>query len=150
MRFNSPRDYAAIVKINKELLNTVLDINVVLYKLNQKLSVTNSYGESVKKVWYTGVEVPALIERLDTGMTEEMQTVDVNQDITFAFLRQELQDRGIYPEMSDIVFYDNQLYEIHNTNEIQLWGGRVEYRHSIVCESHLTRSTNLQLDPPIR
>ena len=51
MRFTSPRDYQTILKINQELINVVIDTPAIIYKLNQKLTTTNSYGESTKKTW---------------------------------------------------------------------------------------------------
>jgi hypothetical protein len=148
MKFVSPRDYQLMLKINREAINDVVDTPVIVYKLHQQASVSNSYGETTKKTWYIGVQVPALIELQDTQSTENMQTVDVAQKANFNFLREELKLREIYPEMGDIIFYDSQYYEIHNVNEIQKIASRVEYNHSIVCETHLTRNTNLQLEPP--
>jgi hypothetical protein len=149
MRFVSPRDYQSIVKINQELLNKVVDTTVVIYKIQQTLTKRNSYDEAPKKVWFAGVEVPALIALEGTNAAELMDTVDTSQAATFAFLREELKIREIYPETGDVIFYDAQYYEIHNTNETQKVAGRVEYSHSIVCETHLTRITNLQIEPPI-
>jgi hypothetical protein len=148
MRFVSPRDYQTMLKINRELINNVVDTAVIVYKLHQQASVSNSYGETTKKTWYVGVQIPTLIELNDTKSTEVLQTVDVQQDAKFNFLREELRVREIYPEMGDIILYDNQYYEIHNVNEVQKIASRVEYNHSIVCETHLTRHTNLQLEPP--
>jgi hypothetical protein len=150
MRFVNPRDYATLVKINQELVNTVVDITVLIYKLHQGLTQVNSYSEAPKKTWYPGIEAACLIDRDDTTVNEEMQTVNVRQSIKFNFLRQDLQDLNIYPEMGDFIFFDDQFYEVHNTNEVQLWAGRPEYHHSIICEGHLTRITNLELVPTIK
>lgn len=149
MRFVSPRDYGTIVKINQELLNKIIDVTAVIFKLNQTQTQVNSYGEGTRKTWRPGVEVACLVDRSDTNVTEQMQTIDVNQDAKFSFLRAELSLRDIYPEAGDYIWWDNQYYEIHNTNEVQLWGGRPEYRHSIVCETHLTRNTSLQIEKPL-
>lgn len=150
MRFTSRRDYQTIIRINKELVNNVVDTTVIIYKINTQLTKTNSYNEATKKTWYIGVECPALIRRESPTSTEELQTVNVEQKLSIAFLRQELQEKNVYPEMGDIIFYDGQSYEIDVIGESQMWAGRPEYRHSIVAEVHLTRSTTLQLDPPIR
>lgn len=148
MRFITPRDYQAILGLNRELINNIIDTPVILYKLHQSLSPTNSYGEAPVKTWYSGVDVPCRIKRQDKTTNEDMQTINVSQNCEFAFLREELKDKGIYPEHGDIVYFDRQYYEIHNVNEVQLWGGRVEYRHSIVCDAHLTMKTTLQLERP--
>jgi hypothetical protein len=149
MRFVSSRDLTTITKINQELINNVVDVNCIIYKLHPTLSKTNSYGESTRKSWLPGVQVPMLMDRQDTNPTEQLQTVDVSQDVKFGFLRYELQQRNIYPEQGDVIWFDNNYYEIHNTNENQLWGGHAENKIAIVCECHLTRITNLQIEKPI-
>ena len=77
-----------------------------------------------------------------------MNIADFKQKSKFSFLRNMLWQKQIYPEAGDIIQYDAHYYEIHNTNEIQMWAGQEEYNHAIVCETHLTRKQNLQLDPP--
>lgn len=149
MRFIPDRDYQTIVKINKELINDVVDTQVVIYKLHQEQTATNSYGEATKKVWYVGVQVPGLLRREHTKPIADFGTVNVEQEVEFAFLRQTLDDRSVYPEIGDIIDYANAYYEINNVNEVQLYAGRPEYNHSIVCSAHLTRKTNLQLEKPV-
>ena len=148
MRFTSVRDYSTILNINKELVNTVVDTPVVIYKLHQQLTKTNSYGEATKKTWYVGVEVPALIDRKGASTSQEMQTLDVKQEAIFYFLRQELVDRKVFPEQGDIIHFDAQYYEVHMAGESEIFAGRTEYKHMISCECHLSRLTNLQLEPP--
>ena len=148
MRFTTPGDYETIKKINKELINIVVDVRVILYKIQQSLSKTNSYGEATKKTWFTGVEIPLLHMREQQNPSSDMENLNFEQRAEFQFLRQECVDRNIYPEIGDVILFDQQYYEIDNTNEIQLWAGRVEYNHSISCETHLTRKPALQLDNP--
>lgn len=137
-----------MVRINQELINRVVDIEVVLYKIQHELSATNSYDEAPKKTWYKGVSIPLLYKREEQTNSEDMENVNVEQRSSFFFLRQELNDRGIYPEIGDVIWFDQQYYEVDNTNENQLWAGRTEYNHSVTCETHLTRKSSLQLEPP--
>ena len=148
MRFTSPADYLSMLKINRELVNTIIDTPIVLYKLNQETTQVNSYGEATTKVWYVGVQMPAMIKREQQNPVADMQTMNFGQTAEFWLLRQECQDRNIYPESGDIINFYNDYWEIDNTNENQLYAGREEYNHSIVCECHLTRSTGLQLERP--
>lgn len=143
------RDYETIIKINREMINTLLDTPVILYKINIDLTETNSYGEAKSKVWYTPVQVPCLIERQEPISTNNLQTVDIDQECSFMFLREELKIRQIYPEKGDIVYFDSQYYEIDTIAETNLWAGRVEHKYSIICSAHLTRTTTLQLDKPV-
>lgn len=137
-----------MLHINRELVNKVVDTEVVLYKMHQELTKVNSYGEATSKTWYTGVQIPCLIDRGQASPEADMQTVNFQQSTEFQFLRQELQLRQIYPEVGDIVEFDRNYYEVNNVNEVQLYAGRTEYVHSIICQTHLTRKTDLHLERP--
>jgi hypothetical protein len=148
MRFTTPQDYHTMLRINRELVNTIIDTPVVLYKLNQEITQVNSYGESQSKVWYVGVQIPAIIKREQQSPLADMQTINFVQKCEFSLLRQECQDRNIYPETGDIIEFFNDYWEINNVNENQLYAGREELNHSIICETHLSRKTSLQLERP--
>jgi len=148
MRFTTLRDYQTFILINQELINNVIDVPVVIYKLQQSVTKTNSYGEAPKKTWYTGVIIPLLYMRDVQSPLEDMKTINAEQSSEFYFLRYECAQRNIYPEQGDIINFDGKYYEIDNINEIQLWAGREEYRWQVMCNSHLTRNSNLQLEPP--
>ncbi len=138
-----------MIHINKELINVFIDIPVVLYKLNIIDSKKNVYGESAKKRWYQGVQIPALVDRQNNTSVRDLSIINVEQSVTFNFLRQECVDRNVFPEIGDIINFDHSYYEINNTNTIQLIAGQVIYNHALAAVAHLTRSTGLQLEPPI-
>ncbi len=148
MRFIPQRDYDLFQTINKELINDIIDLKVVVYKVNQKATKTNSYGEAPKRTYFQGVLIPCMYSRDPKQVVSDAKTINVTQTAEFYFLRQECQDRGIYPEEGDIIEWDSKYYEINTANESQLTAGRPEYRFSIVCKTHLTRSSGLQLEKP--
>lgn len=149
MRFNQNQDYQTILKINKELINNIVDTPVIIYKLVLEKTKTNIYGEGTKKVYYRGVIVPCIIDRKLASAKNDVGTIDFEQAITFAFLKKELEDRNMYPESGDIIEFDSQYFEIENTNQVQLWAGQVAYDHQVFCESHLMRKAPIQLERPI-
>lgn len=139
MRFGSPRDYSTILSFNRELVNEVADVNVIIYKINNKETAVNIYGESTSRVKYTPVQVPCLLDR-GLAMTERiMGTLGVEQETSFAFLRYELEQRDVYPEIGDLIFFDNQHYEINLTNEIQFFAGQEKYNHGVLCRTHIEK-----------
>lgn len=150
MRFTARQDVFTIKELNKELINTVVDTPVVLYKIHVEGTSVNIYGEGTQKTYYTGVQVPCLIDRKDANPNDELGTIDIDQEnVLFAFLKSELELRNIYPEIGDIVNFDSQYYEINNTNEVQLYAGQVIYNHQVLCTSHLMRNVPTQLENPI-
>lgn len=150
MRFTSQQDYNLMLHFNKELINTFMDVTVVLYKLNIITSKRNVYNESVSKKWYRGVQVPCMVDRQLNTSVKDAQIVNVEQASEFQFLRRECEDRGVYPENGDIIEYHNLYFEIDHVNEVQLIAGQTIYNHAIITSAHLTRATGLQLEAPIR
>jgi hypothetical protein len=108
MRFTSTLDWATVLKINRELINIVVDTPCIIYKIQVDKTRSNIYGEGVKKSYYRGVIVPCLIDRQMTAPNAEIGTVDFEQKSSFAFLRHELEVRNIYPESGDIIEFDQQ------------------------------------------
>lgn len=149
MRFTSGQDYYTMKVINKELINTVVDTPVTIFKLYIQKTKINIYGESTNKNYYAGVQVPCLFSQDNTLPTNETGVIDVAQKATFAFLRTELEARNIYPEMGDIINFNTQYYEVNNTNETQLYAGQVLYNHQVLCDVNLLSKAPLQLEKPI-
>ena len=58
-----------------------------------------------------------------------------------------LKREDFFPEIGDIVGYNDAFYEIDNIKETQLIAGRPTYNQSIICQTHLTRRSNIQIEP---
>lgn len=149
MRFTSGQDYSLMLHFNKELINTFIDVPVVLYKLNIVNTKKNVYGEGTSKKWYVGVQVPCLVSRQLNTAVKDGQTINIEQTAQFNFLRNELKERNIYPEIGDIIDYNSLYFEVDQTNEIQLVAGQTSYNHAIIASAHMTRASGLQLEKPV-
>jgi hypothetical protein len=139
-----------MLHLNRELINDVMDTPVILYKLNPTKTQVNSYGESDKKKYEIGVQIACMLRVENQQATEEMEMVNIAQTIEAAFLREELRLTNLLPTMGDIIEFDNHYYEINTAIDAQYWAGRTAYNHAIVCQAHLTRKSNLQLERPNR
>lgn len=140
-RFVTERDFQFFQHINKELMFTVVDVSVIIYKVIPDLAKVNIYGETNGKPRYRGISAQALVRYPKTDSQSEGFGYDVNQQAEFRFQRKLLQDVNVYPEVGDIVAYNNNFYEIYNINEVQLIAGKPEYNNSILCLAHLTRKS---------
>jgi hypothetical protein len=146
-RFVSQNDFLFFQHINREIVVDVVDVEVVLYKIINDIANVNIYGESTTKARYRGISLNALIKYPKTQPGSEGFGYDTNQPgVEFRFVRKILQDVDVYPETGDIIKYNENYYEIDNTNEIQLIAGRPEYNHNIICETHLTRKSSLNIE----
>ena len=121
---------------------------MVLYKLVIEDSKTNLYGESLNKTYYQGVECSAIIQREDTQSNYEGFGADSSQTVQFRFNRFTLEDKGFYPEIGDIIKYDDSYYEIDNMNDTQYVAGQPHNSLSILCDAHLTRISGLNIEEP--
>ena len=145
-KFLSNRDVSFFKSIARELVDDVIQVAVVLYKINQYETKVNIYGESVNKTWYPGVEIYALADKEPENVQYEGFGPDNTQSITFKFDRDTCEEKGIYPEIGDIVYFDNSYYEIDNTNEIQFVGGQPDNNFSIVATTFMVSKSSLNIE----
>jgi len=144
--FNRPRDLRMFNSINDELLNRVIQTPVIIYKVHVE-SGANIYGESTSKTYTRGIQIGCLIRREpQTTESSEGFGPDVNRTITVAFHRGMIGDKGFYPEIGDIIEWDEAYYEINSVVENQLIGGSWYKNFSIVCTANMTRRDVLQIE----
>ena len=145
-RFALERDIKFFKSISSELVDEVIQTSVTFYKLIVEESKTNLYGESMSKTYYQGINVDAIIERDDTQATYEGYGADRQQTVEFRFNRWTLKEKNFYPEIGDIIYHNDAYFEVDNVREDQLIGGRPEERYSIICDTFMTRRSNIQTE----
>jgi hypothetical protein len=148
-RFTLDRDINFFKSISRELVDSVIQTTVVLYKLVISDVKTNLYGESLNKSYYQGLECTAVIERQDTSVTYEGFGSDQGQTAEFRFNRFTLEDKGFYPEIGDIIYHNDAYFEIDNVREDQLVGGRPDEKFSIICSTFMTRRSSIQTEEKV-
>jgi hypothetical protein len=149
-KFVSERDVNFFKSIARELVDVVVQVEVALYKLNIYESKINIYGESTNKTWYQGVSLYAMVDKDPENVVYEGFGPDNSQLITFKFDKDLCEEKGIYPEIGDVIMFDNSYYEIDNTNEVQFIGGQPYNNYSIVCTTFMTRKSNLNITERVR
>jgi hypothetical protein len=149
-RFALQRDIEFFKSISRELVDSVIETSVVLYKLIVNESKTNIYGESLSKTYYQPIQTTCIIERADTGVNYEGFGSDSSQTVEFRFNRFTLEESGFYPEIGDIVFHNNAYFEIDNVRDAdQLIGGQDFNDYSILVSTIMTRRTTIQTEERI-
>lgn len=150
--FGSQNDFGLIRKINRELLQDIIEQEIGYYKISLKSSEANIYGESLEKIYYNPVKLNCLITRGDQVVTVDEFGPDLNREASFAFLRDDLTDIDLVPEVGDIILWHENYYEVDTVRENQLFVGRdnsynlTDYGAqfgesiSIICDTHLTRT----------
>ena len=149
-KFLQARDIDLFKSIARELVDTVIQNTIVLFKINMNETKVNIYGESLNKTWYPGVELYALYSKSPEDVVYEGFGPEMQQNITFKLDRVMCEEKNVYPEIGDIIFFDTSYYEIDNTNEIQFIGGSPDNNFSIVCETFMVTKSNLNIEERIK
>ena len=157
--FGGSRDISLFKNISKELINDIIQTEIAYYKFALEQTSTNVYGESPSKNYYEPLKIASLINRQDQLWSSDDFGPDVNQIINFRFLKQELKDINLVPEVGDILLFKNNFYEVDTRVENQLILGKdPDYAistgatdfgnsHSIILTGHLSRVEKLNLIP---
>ena len=157
MLFGSARDFNLLTKINRELLSDVVEQEILYYKISLEDTNANLYGEALEKIFLTPVKLNCLITRGDQVITVDEMGPDLNRESSFAFLRKDLEDSVVVPEVGDILLWQENYYEVDTVRENQLFVGRdnsynlTDYGAkfgksvSIIVDCHLTRADRVGL-----
>lgn len=152
MRFGSDRDISLMVNIGRELLHDIVEQEVLYHKLSLEDTDVNLYGESLSKSYWNAVKLNCLITRGDQIINIDEFGPDLGREASFAFIRQDLVDKTVVPEVGDIVEWHNDFYEVDTVRENQLFLGSDNSYNlqsstagygrsmSIVVDCHLTRA----------
>lgn len=124
-QFGRSRDISLFRNINRELLGDIITQQVALYKVNVEKTSTNMYGEVTGKRFFTEPTLlNCLIKRADPNFQQTNIGEDYNRVNTFSFLRDDLVDAGVKPELGDFIMYYNDYYEIEQSFDNQLFVGK--------------------------
>ena len=101
-------------KINKELLDNVIQQEVDFYQVSLNDTQINLYGEAPQnKVYFQPIRLTCLIERGDqTFNIDDQFGADASQTYTFRFLHKKLVELSLWPEVGDLIENRGNFYEI--------------------------------------
>lgn len=155
--YGKNRDILLINSINRELLGRIINQQIGYYKINLDSTKTNLYGESTEKFYYSPVIINCLINAGDSTTEDNDFGPDSFRNVSFAMFRQDLIDANLEPENGDIIMWNENYYEVHNTSENQLFVGKnpdysiSQYTQnfgssiSVMVETHWTRIDKLNI-----
>jgi len=169
--YGENRDISFIRHINRELINNIIEQKCGFYKLSLNQTDSNIYGESNgNKTYNDPILINCLIDRGEQNSSSDNEGIDINRDVKFRFLRDDLaglslstelnQDGkgfayNIVPEIGDVILWNEDYYEIDTIVENQLILGKdPSYSYSnnttdfgnslsIIVSTHYTRPEKL-------
>jgi hypothetical protein len=123
------------------------------------------YGEASTGRNFDGpVLLNALITIGDNSSPTSDLGVDFDWPMSFAFLRDDLVESGIHPDVGDVILYQESYWEVDNTNTVQFWTGKdpdypyepnplnpglsnFGYNVSVTCECHYIPGDRVNIQP---
>tara|TARA_Y100001963_G_scaffold158084_1_gene256434 strand:- start:2025 stop:2489 length:465 start_codon:yes stop_codon:yes gene_type:complete len=133
-------------KVNEELIDELVGQSVDIYKVSLVETEENLYGESTQKTFDRGYRVNCLIQFNEPETSLNEFGSDVNATIELFFHRNSLKDSDFFPEIGDIVDWNQFYWELNSVTEPQLFSGHSNYKHQIKATAHRARLSSLQIE----
>ena len=157
--FGGSRDISLFRTMNRELINDIIQTEIDYYKIILDQTVTNVYGESNKKYYYEPLRLSCLIEKSEQDWSSDDFGPDIKQTFQYKFLKADLNDINLFPEVGDLILFNNDFWEVDTFVENQFFvGKKPEFAISedtqdfgvslsIILGTHLSRIEKLNLVP---
>jgi hypothetical protein len=166
--YGQKRDISMFRFVNRELMHKIISQQVVFYKYKVAETKVNMYGEA--STGRNFVEPVLLFSLIETNSFEYPVSdlgVDFTWAIIFKFLRDDLVDANVYPEIGDVIMWQNGYWEIDNVNTTQFFVGKdpeypyldaegnnpyetdlgnFGYNVSVICTAHYVPSDRLNIE----
>lgn len=161
--FGSSRDVSFVRRMNRELMGNIISQECAFYKYKLAETKVNMYGEASSERFFDGpILLSALITPSDNTSPTSDMGVDFDWPVNFAFLRDDLIQAEVHPEVGDVILFQESYWEVDNTNIIQFWAGKdpdypyapnplnpglqnFGYNVSITCECHYVPADRLNI-----
>ena len=180
-KFFNSKDLDFIKTISEEVVDYVVEQAVTLFKVSVGETKTNLYGESLGKVWRKPSTMMAIVDREPININYEGFGADRQGTVEFRFNRQRIREESYavpkvrdingtlvpteaiqnltvgYPEIGDVILYDEIYYEVDNVREPQWIGGSPEMydkttgqfadaSNTLIAACHMVRKSQVQID----
>ena len=144
--FVPQKEVNLIDSMNEELIDEIVGQTVDIYKISVENTEENLYGESSTKYYNEGFRVNCLINWSEPSVDQDEFGPDVNTSVELYFHRTTLEEAGFYPEIGDIVDWNDIYFEVNAVTEPQLIAGHQNFKHQILVTAHRSRLSTLQIE----
>ncbi len=123
--FGRKRDVSLVRRLNRELMGNIITQQAAIYKYKLEETIVNLYGEAAGEKYYDGPFLfNCLLLRQPQNYTEDELGIGYVRNIRFSFLREDLVDANVVPEIGDIILYQNDYYGVSGTISNQYFVGK--------------------------
>tara|TARA_R110002033_G_scaffold73260_2_gene124673 strand:+ start:474 stop:1004 length:531 start_codon:yes stop_codon:yes gene_type:complete len=123
--FARQRDVSLVRHLNREVMGNVITQQAAFYQFKLEETKVNIYGEAAAEKFYNGPFLfNCLINRGAQEYPENSEGIQFEQPIDFYFLRDDLFDANVVPDVGDIILYQEGYYGVQGTIANQYWSGK--------------------------
>jgi hypothetical protein len=122
--FGSQRDIATFKGVTREVVENIISQMVGYYKVVLSDTPVNIYGEALNKNYIGPVLINCLIERGDFEFSQTEFGPDNTRQVQFRFFKDHLVEVNVFPEVGDVVLYNELFFQVDSVNENQLILGK--------------------------
>lgn len=123
--FGRQRDVSLIRHLNRELMGDIITQQAAIYKYKLEETIVNLYGEAAGEKFYDGPFLfDCLLLRQPQNYPEDETGIGYIRNVRFSFLRDDLVDADVVPEVGDIILYQNDYYGVSSTISNQYFVGK--------------------------
>jgi hypothetical protein len=123
--FGRQRDVSLVRHLNRELMGNIITQQAAIYKYKLEETLVNLYGEAAGEKFYDGPFLfNVLLLRQPQLYPEDSLGIEYQRSIRFSFLRDDLVDANVVPEVGDVVLYQNDYYGVQQTITNQYFVGK--------------------------
>ena len=123
--FTRQRDVSLVRHLNREVMGNVITQQAAFYQFKLEETKVNIYGEAAGEKFYNGPFLfNCLIDRGAQEYPENAEGIQFEQSINFYFLRDDLFDANVVPDVGDIILYQEGYYGVQGTIANQYWSGK--------------------------
>jgi hypothetical protein len=150
--FIPQKEIDLIDSMNTELIDEIVGQEVDIYKVSTEDVNSNMYGEAYDgvKTFEKGFRVNCLIQFDEPEALQDEFGPDYMARVEIFFLRASLSGSDFYPEVGDIVDWNEHYFEINGVTEPKLVAGHPDYSHDVKATATRTRLSSVNFDERVR
>ncbi len=130
--FYGKKDLNLMNNLNRQLIQKIIDTKVKFLKLDVRQITQNIYGQAKTKFYMQPIQLPALIQHENPNITDQLYGVNYQHFLVVKLNIQMLKQINLYPEVGDVVQYNQSDFEVASIVNNQFIGGHVQNKFSLV------------------
>lgn len=143
--FLKSRDLELFKRLSKQLVQSVMNVQIQYIKLNIKHTKTNIYGQAKRGAIqvYKRVKLNCLVQHTPQQFDFSQNVSYINSTV-YKFLKSTLQQKDVLPQIGDFIMWNNQYWQITNITQQQLIGNSSLVQWSKIVQTTIVSDSKVK------